>query len=953
MSIPIFPLRPVSGTRLTVLHRFPTDSQLLSHGADQWPTLMAEYQGPSAGSRVSFVAPVAGRIRFIERSLLGIPYFLLEFRPDAPLQFQAIPGWASPVPRSLVVVLSALAEETARLTIFADAIREFRRRGGHRIMRARFERGRLRSADPIDLSDGDIADHARNALDGGYDIIVAKGQEILNTDTHINLGMIHYDGENPTASGVSWYWMDVHEYYTRLKAAFPEDNELRFPFSDRPSDAPFRIRYENDATTAMSGGNRVNTLSGGMQNVRIYHTPTESIRATGGRFAARSLAVPAELFILSPGADASLQLSTSAINYRQNLFRDDENETRIWQSDPFSGRDIALRFSSVAYGWPASRFEPYNLALIADNDAGISFHMVRDLLEVVRQLTEAVFEQKARFADFIRQGENAVKIKMLENINRILNGVPADFRTDLRDGLDNTAFTAFSATYMGIKNDKELAVRRLKDAMNPQFMAQFKADPSDSNFEIFNSAIDALENEYEGDEFIRSITNGFMVTDIFNADADPPINFDWLKSIWSVQRRFRGPLVSFLFKMVRQDMFHHARIAHERMPLIAEAAAYANRIRAAYGGRFGELFAIQSTEVTIASWQQYNIITGRWQTVSGPRVVNEFTLDTTAIADASRGSTSGMSSTTLMADALARAVNVLNLLGTTYRVVEDMIRVFNGNPSYQDLYNLTKDIVSLSSDAYHLFPARHYSGLSRGPNFSNFFRGFSVVFGAVSMAKMLMSARELHTSGNYLAADLTAIAAAGSAVTISAEALVVLGVGSASSGPMAVIIISGAVFSILFELMAAAARDPEVVVDFRHTIFGRDYAALESGYDGLPASVRRDFVQTYLRNHRNSWVRDLNRQVAHLNNYLWPLNARLTNREVTEPGGTRRVREINIYIVRARARAFSRVYFELFAPGTPDFGTKGTFILEPRALSGGGWFPIVIGTSPSTLPTFE
>ncbi|MEO0414999.1 MAG: hypothetical protein AAF226_08620, partial [Verrucomicrobiota bacterium] len=234
-----------------------------------------------------------------------------------------------------------------------------------------------------------------------------------------------------------------------------------------------------------------------------------------------------------------------------------------------------------------------------------------------------------------------------------------------------------------------------------------------------------------------------------------------------------------------------------------------------------------------------------------------------------------------------------------------------------------------------------------------FFRGFNVVFGAVSMAKMLTSARELHTSGNYLAADLTAIAAAGSAVTISAEALVILGVGTASSGPMAIIIISGAVFSILFELMAAAARDPEIVVDFRHTLFGQDYAALESGYDGLPATVRNDFIQTYLRNHRNSWVRNLNRQVAHLNNYLWPLNARLTNQEVTEPGGTRRIKEISISIVQVRARAFSRVYFELFAPGTPDFGTKGTFIIDPRAIRGGGWFPIVIGTSPGTSPAFE
>ena len=965
MSIPIFPLRSVSGTSLTVLHRFPTDSQLLSHDADQWPDLMAEYQGSSAaGSRISFVAPVAGQIRFIERNLRGVPYFLLEFRPDAPMQFQAIPGWTSPVPRSLVVDVFALGEETIRLTILRDAIREFRRRGGHRIMQARFEGGRLRRADPIDLSDGDIADHARIALDGGYSPTVAKGQEILNTDLNIKLGMIHYEGVNPIAADVSWYWLDVHEYYTRLKAAFPEEDELRFPFRDSPSDAPFRIRYENNATTAISGGNRVNTLSGGLQQVRIYHPPTESIRATGSRFSARSLAVPSELFMLSPGAEAELYLSDSAINYRQNLFRDDENETRIWQSDSFSGREIILRFSSVAYSWPASRFEPYNLVLIADNNVGISFHMVLDLLDRVRQLTVAAMEEKARFADFIRQGENAVKIKMLENINRILNGMPADFRSDLRDGLDNPAFTAFSATYMGIKNDKDLAVRQLKDAMNPQFMAQFKADPTDTNFEIFNNAIDALENEYEGDEFIRSITDGFMVTDIYNADADPPVNFDWLKSLWNIQRRVRGPLVSFLFKMVRQDMFHHARIAHEQVRLYREAALYASRIRVAYRGRFGELFAIQSIEVTTTtSRQQYNIMTGRRETVTEKRAVNQFKLDTDAISDTTAGRTAGMSSGTLVADAFAHSLNVLNLLGSIWRVAEDMIRVFDGDPSYQELYNLTRDFVSLSSDAYHLFPSRHYAGISRGPGFANYFRGLSVVFGAVSMAKMLTSARELHTSGNYLAADLTAIAAAGSAVTISAEALVILGVGTTEStvilgvasafpSPIAFIIISGAVISILFELMAAANRDPEIVVDFRHTLFGQDYVALESGYDGLPASVRNDFVQTYLRNHRNSWVRNLNRQVAHLNNYLWPLNARLTNREVTEPVGTRQVREINIYIFQARARAFSRVYFELFAPGTPDFGTKGTFIIDPRALREGGWFPIVIGTSPANSPTF-
>ncbi len=948
MSIPLFPLRALDGSTLTVPIGFPTDNQLLSLDTNHWPSFSAQYQTSPASGRVSVLAPLDGRIRFVERTILGTPVYLLEFRPDIPLDFQAMPGWASPIPRSIVISVSALDDESSRLVVFSDAIRVFRRRGGHR-KRARFEGGRLRQVDPIDLSSGDITTLAQNALDGNYDISVEKGQEILNTTASINLGMIHYSGENLDATDASIYWMDVHEYFIRLKRAFPDDSSIGFSFRHNPSDMPFRMRHEKKTSTAMSGDNHINTLIGGMQEVAIYHPPTQNLTADHTRYTDRSLAIPDELFLLSPGADASLTFSRSTVDHRLYLFRNQENESRVWRSDPRSGREISLRFSAVTYSWPATRFEPYNLALIANNNVGISFNIMKDLLDTVRRLTRTVFEQKERFANYIRQGDNAIKIKMLENINRIINGAPSSFRDDLRGALDNSVFTGFSVSYMGIKNDKDRAVILLKNSMNDQFFAQFKADPTDANIEIFNNALDALENEHEGDIFIRSITNGFMVKDIHNSSATAPVDFDWFKSIWSTQRRFRGPAVAWCFKMVRQDMFHHARIAHQQIRLHPDQVRYLIRIRGAYRARFGELFSITTSEYTTTSSQVRNILTDEVITrTHTQRTTISFSLDT----DVEIPGAGSMSGGTIVADAFGHALNAFNLLGSLWRICEDTVKVYRGDQSYQAIYDLTKDMVSLSSDIYHLMPSRHYTGISRGPGFAEFFRGFSVVFGTVSMAKMLMSTNDLHASGNYLSADLTAIAAAGSAVTISAEALVIMGLGSASSGGMAIIIVAGAVFSIAFELMANALRDPEIVVDFSHTMFGEDYANLQTNYDGLTDTVRNNFVQSFLLNNRNSWVRNLYRQVAHLNNYLWPLNATLTNREVNEPGSTRRVREISISIVRSRAKAYSRVYFELFSPGTPDFGTKGTFVIDPRSFRGVGWHPIVIGTA-GTSPSLQ
>ena len=939
MSRVVFPLTALEGGRLEVTRRFPDESELVSLPADNWSSFMAEY---SADTRIAIRAPVDGSIQFVQKALIGRPVTLLAFRPANFAAFHTIPGWAAPVAKAFLFQFSELDDEPTRVNIYSEALRQYRRRHGNRLIQGSFSGGTLQRFEDWMLTESDIEERARNALTLGASVHVDRGQAfaVAGVGLRVSVGMVYYEGSDFTAAPP--YWMDFHEYFARHKAYAPHE-ELGFPFDDPPSSDLFRIRYERSDNPRADGDNAFESLSGGLQGVKIFHPPTETIEQSGS-FVARTRQVPGELFSFTPNARVKLRFSNGAVDYRFRLFNDNEATTPVHSSRDLTGQEPETLFGNVGYAWPERRVQPYQMAYVAANGVGLSFPIVRDLIRVVDEAASEVIGHKARLAEFLQIPGFAERTTLVDTINRITRAAPADLQPRLRSAIDNDRFTPFSAHYHQHILDKEQAVEKLVAAMNDDFFEQLRDDFSDDALVIFDKAVEALRNEERGDRFLEQTFRGFLFETAETADAARPLSFELWKAVWNSQRRVRSALVKLLFESVKEDMFYHLRLAGMRLgtPLEHSIDPLLRTMRDQFTTRFGELFAINvQDEVPMVRFIE-NPLTGevssvRYTYASPTRIVFEYDSDAIRQLDFSRDS--GTSTGTASRDLLARTLNVFNLLGSIFHLIYDGVHAWKEGDQ-EAYYNIAKDIIGIADDVSNLMPTRHYAGVASRPGWAAIGGGLAFVSNAISLSSMIDGAWSRHADGDYRSAGFMALAASTASVSLGAEALALLGAGAATSGPLAFFIIGGTLLSVGFNFLAQALARPEAEIDFRHTYFGVDYAGLETEYNRLAPDIQNDPVQLFRRNRRFAWVGNVPRQIAHLNRYVEPVSATLSNETHQDPASGREMKVIYIDITGARCERYSRVYFELYSQGAVHFGTAGTFVIDPDAPRRGGWHPV-------------
>lgn len=932
-----FPFRASDDQRLHVVRTFPSDTQLDTLTADDWLATTAAYRITGTGL-IDVQAPADAYLRFRTRRARGIDVNVLELKLDKDIVSRAFPGWSAPTPTSFVIQYSELADPGARETITRRALETARDRGLRQIIDSDFDDDdQVHSFERLGL-----APTPQSTIDlvlaGRAMVPVVPGQVIASTNNEVSLGMVNLS--EPRGRSATWYWMDAHELFRRLRHAYSEDEEIRFPFSEEPSRDPFRIWFENSSPMDFESGRRLIRISGGLQQVNIFQPPVERPPVAGAPL--RALAIPKELLLLTSSGSITLEWSGGSTGYALSLFRDAEAELTLATNGPFTSERAEVLLSTIGYAFQDSRTTPYQLTVAGSSSGvGVTFHVLRNLFQSVAERTRNVFEKRAAVVEFVHAGDNAVMAKMAHNINNFLRAAGSGtYATSIRDALGGTRFQDFRVLSESRVTEAQQAISALQDALNDDFFRQLVATPTEDNFEILNSALEALSNDAEGDDFLRQKFRGVMFPESLGPHEIPELGWDILKNLWNSQTAVRRQLMQFLVRIVVIDIFEEIR----RLPS-TDLITYRLDLIRRFETYFGELTRIRTVR-TLTTFE--HDLRNRHRATMGlsplepTRYQNVLFEVDTAHPDLQPrvrpdGSTEdprhsgGISSVTRTADALQTTIAYLNLVGTLYGLWNHLLDA-GREGSTESYYELVHDIVSALGDLSYILPGRYLQTTSARPGWSQFGRGFGIVFSTVSIGRMISESAEYSRSGNYIAANFEAAAIAGAAVSLGAEGLILL--GASSTGPIGWIVVGGALFAIWAGFITPFAIQPELIVDLQHSVFGNLHQNLRDEYDALDPVVRADPAQLYSVNKRFSWVDDLGRQLGHLNNYLFPLNATMRSEEIDHPSAPgRRVQRITVRLSQAFCRPGSRILLELFRFSLPTWGTAFTFVIEPIALS--------------------